>query len=313
MQDLNAMLVFARVVEARSFSAAATRMGVSKSAVSKQVSRLEDRLGARLLNRTTRRLSLTEIGAAFYERCARIAAEAEEAELAVTRLHQEPRGTLRVNAPQSFASRHLSPLLPEFLAAHPELRVDLTLADRIVDVIEEGYDVVIRIAELADSSLIARKLAYARRVVCAAPAYWDARGRPVAPADLRAHDCLGYSYLASRGEWPFEGPDGPTSVKVTGTLNTNSGDVLMDAATAGRGVVFLPTFICGAALADGRLEAVLEDYEAAPRGVFAVYPHNRHLSAKVRAFVDFLVARFQPTPPWQQPAVTATPMPVTSA
>src|SRR3546814_515354 len=182
------MAVFARVVEAKSFSAAAAELGQSKSAVSKQVSRLEDRLGARLLNRTTRRLSLTEVGAAFYDRCRRIVAEAEEAELAVTRLSATPRGVLRINAPFSFGVLHLGPTLPDFMRRYPDLKVDLTLNDRFVDVVEEGYDVVLRIAWLPDSSLVARRICDFRRVICAAPGYWDRRGRPAAPADLADHD-----------------------------------------------------------------------------------------------------------------------------
>ena len=178
MDQLTGMAVFAKVVETGTFTGAAEALGLSKGAVSKQIARLEDRLGARLLNRTTRRSSLTEVGAAFYERCRRIVAEAEEAELAVTRLHAEPRGTLRVNLPMSFGLLHIASAVPDFMAAYPEINLDLTLDDRVVDVVDEGYDIVIRITDLPDSSLIARRLAPFHIATCAAPAYWDAHGRP---------------------------------------------------------------------------------------------------------------------------------------
>ncbi len=293
MDKLTGMAVFARVVEARGFTAAARQLGMSKSAVSKAVAALEDRLGARLLNRTTRRLSLTEVGHAFYERSARVVAEAEEAELAVTRLQEAPRGTLRLSAPLSFGLRHLGPALPGFMAAHPELRLDLDFTDRFVDLIEEGYDLAVRIGHLPDSSLIARRLAESRLVVCAAPAYWDRRGRPERPEELGGHDCLTYAYHPNPAEWPFAEPGGRRiAVRVDGALRTNNGDVSLQAALGGLGVVRLPTFIVGPDLAAGRLEAALTAYELPPLGVFAVYPHNRHLSAKVRAFVDFLAERF---------------------
>jgi DNA-binding transcriptional LysR family regulator len=298
MDNLSGMAVFARVVEAKSFSEAARQLGISKAAVSKQVSRLEERLGARFLNRTTRRLSLTEIGAAFYERCARIVAEAEEAELAVTRLHATPRGTLRVDAPLSFGLQYLSPLLPAFMAQYPELRVDLTFNDRFVDLVEEGYDVAVRIANLPDSSLIARKLAESRSFVCAAPDYWERHGRPAHPADLAAHNCFGYSYLATRNEWRFRGPDGPATVRISGTLTANNGDVLRAAAVAGLGVVLMPGFLVCDDLRAGRLEPVLRAFEPDLAGIHAVYPHNRHLSAKVRAFIDHLVDALDPAP-WE--------------
>ena len=298
MEKLDGLTVFAKVVEAGTFSAAARHFGLSKSAVSKQVAGLEDRLGARLLNRTTRRLSLTEVGAAFYERCTRIIAEVEEAELAVGRLHAEPRGTLRVNAPMSFGIRHLAPALPAFMDRYPELTIDLVLNDRVVDIVDEGFDLAIRIARLPDSRLIARKLTTARIVACAAPAYWRRHKRPAHPGDLEGHNCLIYTYLVARNECEFRGPDGAFSVKVSGSLRANNGDALLAAARGGLGVYVGPTFILGEDLRAGRLEAVLEDYENEPLSIYAVYPHNRHLSTKVRVFVDFLVERFGPRPYW---------------
>jgi DNA-binding transcriptional LysR family regulator len=293
------MAVFARVVEAQSFTAAAAQLGMSRSAVSKTIAALEDRLGARLLNRTTRRLALTEVGQAFYERSARIVAEAEDAELAVSSLQEVPRGTLRINAPVSFGALHLAPALADFLQRYPELRVDIALTDRIVDLIDEGYDLAVRIGPMPDSSLIARRLADNQPVICAAPAYWRRRGRPREPRELAQHDCLTYAYHHNPNEWPFAGPAGPFTVRIAGPLRSNNGDLSRAAALAGLGVVVLPCFLCGDDLAAGRLEPVLSDWMPPPTGIHAVYPHGRHLSAKVRAFVDFLVERFAPLPAWE--------------
>ena len=297
-ENLSAMAVFAAVVEARSFSEAARRLGVSKSAASKTVSALEDRLGARLLNRTTRRLSLTEAGQALHERAARIIADAEEAELAVTRLQDEPRGTLRVNAPMSFGWRHLAPALAAFQTQYPDLRVDLTLDDRIIDLVAEGFDMAVRIAALPDSSLVARKLAPNPRVVCGSPAYFERAGRPGRPQDLKAHNCLGYTYLATGDRWRFDGPEGPATVQVTGSLYANNGDALLAAVRDGVGLALLPIFIVEEDLRAGRLEAVLPECNDESSAVYAVYPASRHLSRKVRAFVDHLVASFGSEAPW---------------
>lgn len=298
MDNLAGMAVFARVVEASSFTEAARRLGMSKAAVSKQVSRLEERLGARLLNRTTRRLALTEVGAAFYERCARIVAEVEEAELAVTQLNAMPRGTLKIDAPVNFGMQYLAALLPPFMLRHPELKVDMSFNDRFIDLIEEGCDVAVRIGKLPDSTLVARKLAETTSVICAAPAYWDRHGRPAEPSELADHDCFAYSYLATGSEWRLRGPDGEVSVRVSGSLAANNGDVLRQAAVAGLGVVAMPVFIACDDLRAGRLEPVLCEWQPATRGIYAVYPHSRHLSAKVRAFVDHLVEALDP-PPWE--------------
>jgi len=296
---LSAMAVFARVVEEGSFSDAARGLGVSKSAVSKQVGRLEDRLCVRLLNRTTRQLSLTEAGTAFYEHCRQLVADADAAESAVTHLAAAPRGTLRVNAPMSFGQLHVAPALPDFLAAYPELAVEMQLNDRTVDLIEEGFDLAIRIGQLRDSSLIARRLAPMRRVVCAAPSYLDARGRPGHPRDLKQHECLIYSYLSSGREWRFHGGDGDLRVPIQGRLEINNGDALLAAARQGFGVVMLPTFLAAADVKAGRLEPVLQDWcEAQTGGIHAVFPASRNLSPKVRVFVDFLARRFTGDPDW---------------
>jgi len=311
LDNVSAMPVFAKVVETESFTAAAAQLGMSKSAVSKAISALEDRLGARLLNRTTRRLALTEVGRAFYERCARVVAEVEEAEILVTRHQESPRGTLRVNAPVSFGVLHLAPALAAFMRRFPEVAVDIAFTDRYVDLIEEGYDVAVRIAgELEDSSLIARKLADNQMMVCAAPAYWDRHGRPARPDDLAGHVCMTYAYNRVPNEWSFRTADGQRrAVRVAGRLHTNNGDVSLRAALAGLGVVRLPRFICGPYVAAGRLEPVLAEAIPPAAGIYAIYPHNRHLSAKVRAFVDFLVERFGPGCDWDRPPDGPAPAP----
>jgi len=301
MKQLDGMAIFAKVVQAGSFTAAAATLGLSKSSVSKRISRLEDHLGARMLNRTTRRLNLTEVGAAYYQRCARILAEVEEAELAVTSLHAEPRGTIKVNAPVSFGIQHIAPAIPAFMERHPDLRVDIDLNDRMVDLIEEGYDVAVRILKLSDSTLIARNLAPFRRVVCASPGYWRRHPMPRTPQGLKGHNCLLYTYQQSQEEWRFQGPQGAMAVKVSGNLRANNGNVLLAAALGGSGVCVLPAFIAGGDLRAGRLVAALRDFEEADLSIYAVYPHARHLSAKVRALVDFLALRFGPRPDWEIP------------
>lgn len=288
MDNVSEMEVFVRVVQAKSFSEAARSLGLSPSAVSKQIGRLEDRLGARLLNRTTRQLSLTEIGAAFHERAERIVADIAEAERAVSHLHGAPRGQLRVNAPVAFGIDHLAPLLPGFMAQNHEVSVDLSVNDRFVDLVEEGVDVAIRIGELADSSLIARRLAANRRVVCAAPDYLERRGTPASTAGLKRHNCLVYTYRQQRREWHFDGPDGHEVVTVSGDLETNNAQVLRMAALGGLGIVLLPLWLVGQDLTEGRLIEVLPQYHVPDSAIYAVWPAGRHLSPKVRAFVDHI-------------------------
>lgn len=301
MADLAGISVFAAVARLGGFTAAAKTLGLSKSTVSKQIARLENRLGARLLNRTTRRLSLTEIGAAYYERCRRIVEEAEEAELAVTQLHAEPMGTLRINAPVSFGLLHIAPLLPEFMARHPALHVAIEVNDRRVDLIEDGLDVAIRIGDLADSSLVARRLAPCHFAVVASPDYWAHNGIPEHPSELARHNCLNYTLRERPDTWRFQDPGAaqtPVDVTVSGTLSANNGDLLLAAALAGTGIYLCPTFFCGEHLAEGRLQRALVNYPLPAAGIHAVWPPNRHLSAKVRAFVDFLVERLGPEPYW---------------
>jgi DNA-binding transcriptional LysR family regulator len=302
MDKLGDMAAFVRVVEARTFTQAAERLGWSKSVVSRRIAELEERLDVRLLNRSTRRLSLTEAGQAFYERCARILADVDETEQAVSSLHAAPRGLLRVNAPMTFGMLHLAPAISAFLERYPEMEIDLALNDRFVDLIDEGFDLALRIGDLPDSSLVARKLAPCRRVICAGPDYLSRRGEPRDPAALAGYDALLYSNLANAETWRLTDRAGREhTVRVKSRLRVNNGDVLREAAAAGLGLALLPTFIVADAIADGRLKPVLCDYRPPPTAVHAVYPHNRHLSTKVRAFVDFLAERFGPPPYWDEP------------
>lgn len=293
------MEAFTRVAEIGSFSGAAARLGLSKSVVSRQVSALEARLGARLFHRTTRSLSLTEVGRAYFERCTRILSDIEEADGSVSALQATPRGRLRINAPMSFALHHLAPLIPVFLERFPEVDADMEMNDRYVNLIEEGFDVAVRIGRLEDSSLIARQLAPSRMALCASPDYLRRHGRPETPDDLAKHCCLTYSARSLASEWQFQDAGGHRwTVEVKGRLRANNGDMLRDAALAGIGLVRLPTFLCGRDLQAGRLVSLLNDFILQDMAIHAVYPHNRHLSPKVRAFVDFLAGEFGPRPHW---------------
>ena len=281
LDNLTAMVTFARVVDEGGFSRAA------------------DRLGTRLLNRTTRQLALTEAGTRLYERCQRIIAEAEAAEAEAGSLQTDPSGLLRVSTGVSFGQEHLAPRLPALLERHPGLTVELVLNDRIVDLVEEGYDVALRIADLADSSLIARRLAPVRRVLAAAPSYLARRGTPAAPRDLVDHACLGYSYSsAGGGDWNLRGPEGIHRHRFRPCVLANNGTALAAMAAAGFGIVHMPTFILERHLRSGALVTVLPDNEPAPLGLYAVYPPGRPLAAKVRAFIDFAVATFTDPPYW---------------
>lgn len=294
MDDVNAYLVFARVVEEGSFTAAAERLGESKSAVSKQIGRLEDSLGTRLLNRTTRRMSLTEAGAVFYERVRRVVEEVEEARIAVSQLQATPRGTLRVSAPVSFGIAHIAPVLPEFMQRYPDLHVDISLTDHLVDLVEEGIDVAIRIGALTDTSLIARRIRNYRRLIVASPDYWRKHGMPEHPSELIDHNCLTYTYSVRGRSWRLNAPDGSeVTVQIGGNMNANNGEILLSAAAAGLGVIQSPSFLCEPWVADGRLVPALEPFEFEPIGLHAVFPHARNLSTKVRVFVDYLVEKFR--------------------
>ena len=285
------MQTFVAVVDAGSFAGAAEASGTSRAAVSRHVGRLESRLGVRLLHRTTRRLSLTEEGEIFYARCRELLADMEEAESEISSRSGAVSGLLRVNAPVTYGTMHLAPLWGPFRDRHPKVRLDITHSDRIVDLVEEGYDLAIRIAALPSSTLISRRLATTRIVPCASPTYLAGAGTPRHPADLKEHAIIGYSFFASGDEWQFEGPDGPASVKTQPWMRANSGDVCRAAALADHGIALQPTFLVGEDLAAGRLVELMPEYRAPELGIYAVYPTRKHVAPKVRALIDFLVER----------------------
>jgi len=295
------MMIFARTVEEGSFSKAARSMDLTPSSVSRQVSHLEDRLGARLLNRTTRRLSLTEAGRVYYEHCARITANIDEADEAVNSLQSAVRGILRVTATVAFARTQVVPLIPPFLERHSELELELEMTDRHVDLVEEGIDVAIRLSEQIDEpSLVARMLAPNKRIVCASPSYLAAHGTPHRPDDLLHHNCLFLYTVAKFNEWEFEGPDGSQVINVSGRFRANNADALTEAALAGMGIVRLSNFIVSEHIRAGRLVALLPDYVHEKAAFYVLYPHRRNLAPKVRSFVDYLVEEFTPVPPWER-------------
>ena len=298
MDKLGAMRAFVKVVALGSLAEAARQLSLTRSAVSKSVKELEADLGARLLDRTTRRVSPTEAGLAYHDRCVDILARIEETERQITQLHEEPRGVLKVNAPMSLGTMHLGHAIADFMGIYPEVKIELMLTDRFVDPIEEGYDVTVRIAQLEDSSLIARKLAPARRALAAAPQYLDKAGRPEDPAALMQHACLNYGHTTTRQRWTLERDGKPVTVPIRSTFCANNGEVLRDAALAGRGITLLPTFLIGRDLAEGRLEPVLTRFSPTELGIFALYAPNRFLAAKVRVFIDFLKDRFGTAPDW---------------
>ena len=300
MDKLGAMNTFAKVVALGSFAEAARALGTTRSAASKAVIELEHGLGVRLLDRTTRRVRATEAGIAYYERCLDILARVEETEMQVARLHGEPTGVLKLNGPASFGALYLAPAVAAFMGLHPKLRIELTLTDRFIDPIEEGADVTIRIAELADSSLIARRLAPARRVFVASPAYVASRGEPMEPEDLAHHPCLAYGHTTILQRWRIVRDGQAVSVPIDSVLCSNSGDVLRAAALSGRGVAFLPTFLVGRDIESGNLRAVLGRFPQPALAVQALYASNRYLAVKTRAFVDFLAKRFGDAPEWDR-------------
>ncbi len=302
MDALHSMGLFVDVVAAGSFSEAGRRRGLAASSVTRSINALEDALGVRLLNRTTRRLSLTEAGRLYHERSRRILAEVEDARLSVGQLEAVPRGTLRMNVPVVFGRLHVAPALPAFLARYPALQVDLSMTDGFIDLLEEGVDLAVRIGELEDSSLIARRLAPNRRVICASPAYLQRAGVPSAPEDLRAHNCLIYKRQAGRAAWHLRDAQGTVDIEVGGSLRANNADALHAAARGGLGLAILPTWMVGPDIQSGALRRVFADYEVSPgaldASIYAVFPYNRHLSPKVRAMVDFFVERFGESPDW---------------
>jgi DNA-binding transcriptional LysR family regulator len=290
------MRTFMRVAQHESFALAARELGLSASAVSKQVRQLEQRLGARLLNRTTRRVALTELGRTYLAGARKVLEDVDEIEAAVRGLQREPRGTLRVSAGQDFGQLYLCEILGAFAAAHPHLKIDLELTDRSVDLVDEGFDVVLRIAKPASSTLVMRRLGSCEVVLCASSAYLDTYGVPESPSELASHSCIEYAYAASGG-WPFRANGRTQTVSVTGRLRANSGWALRAFALAGQGIAFLPRFMVHEQLASGALRTVLDDVLDADLDLMALLPPGRHVAAKSRAFVDFVAERLR-SEPW---------------
>lgn len=298
MDKFDAMGAFVKVVASGSYAEAARRLGLTRSAVSKGVMELEHDLGVRLLDRTTRRVTPTEAGLAYYERCVAILAQMEETEEQISRLHDEPKGVLRINGPLSFGTLYLGRMVAEFMTLYRDLRVELSLTDRYIDPLEEGVDVTVRIGALKDSSLIARRLCSTRMMIVASPEYLKAHGTPKSPADLAAHRCLTYGHTTSMQKWTLV-DGGKVMTKAVGScMASTNGDVLRDAAVAGVGITLLPEFIVGPDVAAGHLRSLMPKYVPADLEIYALYAPNRYLAAKTRVFIDFLVQKFGKKADW---------------
>jgi len=298
MDRFHSMSVFVEVVERGGFTAAEDKIGLSRAQISKLVMQLEEHLGTRLLNRTTRKISLTEMGRLYYERCKALLIEVDEIDSMASEQTGAPRGTLTIGAPSSFGTLHFKEVITEYMKQYPQVQISLQLTDRFVDVVDEGFDVVIRIAELADTSLIVRKLSTCKLVYCASPTYLKAFGVPKVPQDLALHHCLLYSNTDKPGRWKFYGPAGIENVSVSGPLTADNGDILRAAALSDLGVAFMPTFIVGDDIRSGALQQVLSNYCPPELAINAVFPSRRYLSAKVRTFIDFAVDFFAGKPDW---------------
>jgi DNA-binding transcriptional LysR family regulator len=300
MDRLRAMEVFVEIVRRNGFARAAEALDTSPANVTRYLNDLEAHLGTRLLNRSSRRMSLTESGEALYERARAILEDVAEAEAVSSSSTLHPRGTLRINAPLSFGVRHLAPLWPRFLARYPDIELDVALSDRVVDIVEEGYDMAVRISRVAANTHAARKLATSRNIACASPDYLKKYGMPGKPEDLLEHSCIGYRYSATADEWNFLDSEGRGHmVKVPCVMHTNNGDTAREAALGGAGVIWQPQFIIGPDLRAGRLVEVMPGYRMPDIDILALYPSRRHLSAKVRVMVDFLVEAFAGALPWE--------------
>ncbi len=298
MSKIQEMISFVAVVEAGSFVRAAESTGLSKAAVSRHVGELEKRLGVRLLQRTTRRLSLTEEGGMFFARAKELLESIDEAESEITRRAGEARGLIRVNAPLTFGALHLAPLWGPFIDANPKVSLDISLSDRVVDVVDEGYDLAIRISRIPDSTLVTRKLASTRMVLCASPDYLEKHGTPAHPGDLADHAVISYTYWSTRDEWHFTGPDGDTTVRIRARIHTNNGDTCRRAALAHHGIILQPDFIIGHDLRRGDLVELMPDFRSIEVGIHAVYPSRAHLPLKTRRLIDFLADSLR-APAWR--------------
>jgi DNA-binding transcriptional LysR family regulator len=301
MDRLRALEVFVEVVKRDGFARAAEALDTSPANVTRYISDLEAHLQTRLLNRSSRKMSLTSSGEALFERAKSILDDVAEAEAIVSTSTLQPHGVLRINAPLSFGVLHLAPLWAKFMRLYPEVQLDVSLIDRVVDIVEEGYDMAVRISRAGSPANVARKLATSSNVLCASPEYIQLRGMPRTPAELLQHDGIGYSYAANADEWQILDASGqPHIVKMPCVMHTNNGDTARAAALGGLGIIWQPTFLIGADLRAGRLQRVLPDYHLPDMDVLAVYPSRRHLSAKVRVMIDFLVQELAGTPPWDR-------------
>lgn len=298
MDKFTTMTVFTRVAKSGSFTSAAHESGISRAMVTKHIMHLESSLGVRLLNRTTRHLSLTEVGRAYLERCLTILAEIEETEASVTQLHSEPKGTLRISAPPYFGSKHLIPAIVEYNRSFPDVHFDVVLHSGIIDLIEEGIDLAIRLDHLDDSSLVSRNLAVSQLILCASPDYLQKQGIPRYPEDLQRHNCLINTSLPPRDIWKFLDGKVQKSLRVNGSMRANIAAAVRSAAIHGMGLAVLPSYMIGEELIKARLVQVLKAYPVAAVNIHAVYPHRKYLSAKVRTFLDFLCRRLKPKPYW---------------
>ena len=299
MDRFENMGAFIRVVEAGSISGAADRLGVAKSAVSRRLKELEEHLGVELFHRTTRQMNLTDTGRAFYHQAVRILDDVLEAELATSQAHGTLKGSLKIALPSSFGLMHIGPVINDFLKEHPQVEFDLDFNDREVDLIQEGFDLAIRIANLPDSSLIARRFAPVKTVMCASPDYLEQMGIPQSPDELIEHQCLVYSLLRDFEYWHLSDAKGnEVKTKIRPYLKASTGEFIRDAAVAGLGIVLIPTFIAYKEIERGTLVPVLNDYKPPQINAYAIYPQTRHLSQRVRTFVDLLVKRFEGTPYW---------------
>ncbi len=297
MDKLKSMKIFLKIVDTGNFTEAAKQLKIPLASVSYYISKLEESLGIRLLNRTTRKVSLTDLGRSYAERCRYILAEIEETENTLIKLNNEPEGMLNINASISFGVLYLSEFISEFMSLYPKVHINLNLADHFVNVMEEGADIVIRISQPVDSSFRIRKLAPVNIIFCASPEYLNKHGEPGSLSELSQHNCLQYRYYQGQN-WRATGPDGQEKIKTSGNLHSNNDEILKSAACDGQGIINIPSFVVYKELESGRLKQILPEYNEPGYFIYALYPHSRRLSAKTRIFLDFLVEKFQQTPYW---------------
>ncbi|WP_137935944.1 LysR family transcriptional regulator [Chitinivorax sp. B] len=300
MDTLLSMRIFRSVVELGGFARAADRLNLSPALVSKHVAHLEHHLGARLLNRTTRSQSLTEAGKTYFSCCQEMLNELDEVESLISTNTSCPRGVLRVSAPISFGVRHLGPLIAGYQARYPDVKLDVDLSDRIVDLVEDGYDVALRVSSQPHPTLIARSLCPARLLLVASPAYLDKHGRPQHPDELPTHRCITYAYNSTGNIWHFNGPDGHHAVSVVSVLQVNNGELACHAAVAGVGLADMPAFLLADEISMGKLELAMPDYQLESFTLYAVYSNRQYLSAKIRTFVDYMAEQLGPVPYWEK-------------